>query len=218
MEINVFLTLSVNCLKNLTLTLEEEVSILDKYRLVPNELLFIRILLILQDENDEDLFGKYITVLKNSGINLRELISTLQDKEIILKSYKIPKEGQTFDPFLIPINKNFIKNLYKCSFELGKELFEVYPQFGTINGSLVGIRSVSRKFDSLEDAYFKYGKAIGWSVERHNHIIDLVNWSKDYNIINYTLATFIVDNRWLELEALRNGDNANINYESVKML
>lgn len=205
-------------MKNLTLTLEEEVSILDKHRLVPNELLFIRILLILQDENDEDLFCKYINVLKSGGVNLRELITTLQGKEVILKSYKIPKEGQTFDPYSIPINKNFIKNLYKCSFELGKELFEAYPQFGTVNGSLVGIRSVSKKFDSLEDAYFKYGKAIGWSVERHNHIIDLVNWSKEYNIINYTLATFIVDNRWLELEALKNGDNANINYESVKML
>lgn len=205
-------------MKNLTLTLEEEVSILDKYRLVPNELLFIRILLILQDENNEDLFCKYINVLKSGGVNLRELILTLQDKEVILKSYKIPKEGQTFDPYSIPINKNFIKNLYKCSFELGKELFEAYPQFGTVNGSLVGIRSVSKKFDSLEDAYFKYGKAIGWSIERHNHIIDLVNWSKEYNIINYTLATFIVDNRWLELEALKNGDNANINYESVKML
>lgn len=208
----------MNCLKNLTLTLEEEVSILDKYRLVPNELMFIRILLILQDENDEELFGRYLRVLKDSGINLRELIASLQKKEIILKSYKIPKQGQTFDPFTIPVNKNFIKNLYKCSFELGKELFEAYPQFGHINGSLVGIRSVSKKFDSLEEAYFKYGKTIGWSVERHNHIIELVNWSKEHNIINYTLASFIVDNRWHELEALKNGDLANINYDSVKML
>lgn len=203
---------------NLTLTLEEEVSILDKYRLVPNELLFIRILLILQDENNEDLLGRYISVLRDSGIDLRELIVTLQEKEIILKSYKVPKKGEAFDPFSIPVNKNFIKNLYKCSFELGKELFEAYPQFGNINGSLIGIRSVSKKFDSLEEAYFRYGKSIGWSVERHKHIIDLVNWSKEYNIINYTLASFIVDNRWHELEALRNGDLANINYESVKML
>lgn len=205
-------------MKKLTLSLEEEVSILDKYRLIPNELLFIRILLILQDENDEELFSRYINVLKDSGVSLRELIASLQDKEIILKSYKIPKQGQTFDPFLIPVNKNFIKNLYKCSFELGKELFEAYPQFGTINGSLIGIRSVSKKFDSLEDAYFRYGKAIGWSVERHNHILELVEWSKEHNIINYTLASFIVDNRWLELEALRNGDLANVNYDSVKML
>lgn len=203
---------------NLTLTLEEEVSILDKYRLTPNELMFIRVLLILQDENDEELFSRYIKTLKESGINLREFILELQGKEVILKSYKVPKQGNTFDPFTIPINKNFIKNLYKCSFELGKELFEVYPQFGTINGSLVGIRSVSKKFDSLEDAYFKYGKAIGWSVERHNHIIELVRWANENHLINYTLASFIVDNRWHELEALKNGDLANINYDSVKML
>ena len=79
--------------------------------MVPNELMFIRILLILQDENDEELFGRYLRVLKDSGINLRELIASLQEKEIILKSYKIPKQGQTFDPFTIPINKNFIKIL-----------------------------------------------------------------------------------------------------------
>lgn len=179
--------------------------------------MFIRILLILQDENNEELFSKYLRILKDSGINLRELIATLQEKEIILK-YKIPKQGQTFDPFTIPINKNFIKNLYKCSFELGKELFEVYPQFGNINGSLVGIRSISKKFDSLEEAYFRYGKSIGWSVERHNHIIDLINWSKEHNIINYTLASFIVDQRWLELEALRSGNMVNIDFDAVKLL
>lgn len=205
-------------MKNLTLTLEEEISILDKYRLVPNELMFIRILLILQDENDEDLFARYIKILKEEGINLREFIATLQGKEIILKSYKIPKQGETFDPYSIPFNKNFIKNLYKCSFELGKELFEVYPQFGNINGSLVGIRSVSKKFDSLEDAYFRYGKTIGWSIERHNHIIELVEWAKENNLINYTLASFIVDNRWYELEALKNGDLANVNYDTVKLI
>lgn len=203
---------------NLTLTLEEEISILDKYRLTPNELMFIRLLLILQDENNEELFGRYIKILKEENINLRELILTLQDKEIILKSYKVPNSGASFDPFSISINKNFIKNLYKCSFELGKELFEAYPQFGSINGSLVGIRSVSKKFDSLEDAYFKYGKTIGWSIERHNHIIELVNWAKENNLINYTLASFIVDNRWYELEALKNGDLANVNYDTVKLI
>ena len=77
---------------------------------------------------------------------------------------------------------------------------------------------MSRKFDSLEDAYFKYGKAIGWSIERHNHILDLVNWSKEYNIINYTLASFIIDQRWLELEALQSGNMANIDFDSVKLL
>lgn len=205
-------------MKNLTLSLEEEVSILDKYRLVPTELMFVRILLILQDEDNEELFGRYLRVLKDGGINLRELIVTLQDKEIILKSYKIPKQGQTFDPFSIPINKNFIKNLYKCSFELGKELFEAYPQFGHINGSVIPLRGVSKKFDSLEDAYFRYGKNIGWNPEKHNHIVSLVNWAKENELLNMSLASFIVNNSWLDLEAMKNGDAGNYDFNSIKLV
>ena len=190
---------------------------MNKYGITPNELMFIRTLLILQDDDDEDLFARYLQTLVDGGFKIRDVILCLQEKEIILKSYKIPKEGEEFDPYSIPLNKNFVKTLHKCSFEMGKELFEEYPQFGSVQGSVVGLRSVSRKFDSLENAYFRYGKSIGWNPERHNHIIELVKWAKEHNIINYTLASFIIDQRWLELKALRDGDG-NINYESVKML
>lgn len=179
--------------------------------------MLIRTLLILQDEDDENLFKDYIELLHDSNIKLRDVLLSLQEKEIILKSYKIPREGESFDPYAIQFNKNFIKALYKCSFELGKELFEVYPQFGSIQGNIVGIRSVSKKFDSLEDAYFKYGKSIRWDIDRHNHIMELVRWAKSNNIINYTLASFIIDQRWLELEALRDGAG-NINYDNVRLL
>lgn len=199
------------------MTLEEEISILSKYRITPNELMFIRTILILQDEQNEELFQLYIEALYESSIRLREVILSLQDKGIILKSYKVPNEGEEFDPYSIPLSKVFVKNLYKCSFEMGKELFEEYPQFGSVQGSVVGLRSVSKKFDSLEDAYFKYGRSIGWNPERHSRIIELVKWANEHNIINYTLASFIIDQRWLELEALKDG-GGNINYESVKML
>lgn len=202
---------------NLTLNLEDEISILNRYKLTPNELMLIRTLLILQDENNEKLFKSYLEILRNNNIQLREILVSLQEKEIILKQFKIPENGRQFDPHSIPFNKNFIKNLYKCSFELGKELFEEYPQFGNINGKLVGLKSVSRKFESLEDAYYKYGKIISWNIDRHNHIIELIKWSKEYNIINYSLASFILDNRWLELEALKDG-SSNINYDAVELL
>lgn len=203
---------------NLTLTLEEEVTLLDKYGLIPNELFFIRILLILQDENNEELFSNYIKILKDSGINLRDFLLNLQEKEIILKSWKIPKEGQQFDPFSIPINKNFLKNLYKASFELGKELFETYPQFGTIQNNLVPLRGISKHFDSLEDCYFRYGKCIGWSSEKHNHIIELVKWAKDNNILNMSLSSFVINNSWLDLEAMKEGNAGNYDLNSIKLL
>ena len=190
-------------MKNLTLTIEEELSIMDKYGLTPSELLVVRVLLMLQDDNNEELFRKLIKTFKQIGIKLREVLIELQNKEIILKSWKIPTEGSSFDPFSIPINKNFIKNMYKSSFELGKELFETYPQWTTINNSTVSLRGVSRHFDSLEQCYFKYGKAIGFNPERHQVIMDLIKWAKENNLLSKSLGAFVVDNGWHDLQSLK---------------
>ena len=206
-------------MKHLTLTLEEEVCLLDKYGLTPNELLVVRILLILQDDGEEQLFQKLMVTLKHINLPLREVLEQLQKKEIILKSYKIPKSGEKFDPYAIPINKNFIKALYKSSFEMGKELFDSYPQFGNINGNLIPLRVISKKFDSLEQAYFKYGKSIGFNPEKHKTIIELVDWARENNILNCSLASFIVNEGWHDLNALKNnGDVANINYDAIRIL
>ncbi len=205
-------------MKNLTLNLEEEISILSKYRITPNELTFIKTLLILQDEENEDLFKDYIESLYVCNVKLREVLISLQKKEIILKSYKIPSEGESFDPYSIPFNKNFIKNLYKSSFELGKELFEIYPQMTVINGSLVTLRGVSKHFDSLEACYFRYGKAIGWNQERHEKVLDLIKWAKERDIIKQSLSSFVINNSWLDLEAIRSGDSGNYNFDTIKAL
>lgn len=192
---------------------------MDRYGISPNELLVIRVLLLLQDDNEEELFQKLLVTLKHINLPLREILIQLQNKEVILKSYKIPKEGSSFNPHEIPINKNFIKNLYKSSFEIGKELFDVYPQFGNIQGNLIPLRTVAKKFDSLEQAYFKYGKSIGFNPTKHKEIIDLVNWARENNILNCSLASFIVNEGWHDLNALKNGtDAANINYDAVKIL
>ena len=178
--------------------------------------MFVRTLLILQEDGEEDLFKSYIEALHECNISIQNMIISLQNKGIILKSYKCPKAGNSFDPYSIPFNKAFIKMIFKSSFELGKELFEEYPQFGNINGSLIPLRTIAKKFDSLEDAYFKYGKSIRWNVEIHNQIIELVKWAKDNNIINCSLASFIVNQGWNDLKALKDG--ANINYDTVKLL
>lgn len=199
----------------LTLELENEIELFKKYQLTPNELFFIRVLLILQEDDNEDLFSDFAS----TGINIRDIIISLQEKGIVLQSYKIPNSGEIFDPYMIPINKNFVKGLYKASFELGKELFDNYPQFNQINGTIVSLRGVSKFFNSLEDAYFRYGKCIRWNKEIHDEIIELVNWGKEHNIIVQSLGSFIVNNAWLDLKAMRDGENGiNINYDSIKLL
>ena len=150
--------------------------------------------------------------------NTRELLSGLQDAGVITKAYKIPEKGSAFNPLDVPINKNLVKDFFKCSFEMGKELFENYPMFGLINGESVGIRSVSKKFDSLEDFYRYYGKSISWKPEKHEYIMEVVEWAKDHNLLVTTLANFVIDHKWEELEALRNGEIANIDFNAVKQL
>lgn len=198
----------------LTLELENEIELLKKYGLTPDELFLTRVLLILQEDNNEDLFAEFI----KTGVNIRDILVSLQEKEVVLKSYKIPNSGEVFDPYVIPINKNYIKGLYKASFELGKELFDNYPQFGLINNVNVTLRGVSKFFNSLEEAYFRYSKCIRWNEEKHKEIIELVKWGKDNNLISQSLGSFIVNNAWLDLKALKEGDAGNYNFDTIREL
>lgn len=197
------------------LDLKQQFYFCDKYNICPNELLLLEILLIAQEDDDTDIVNEYFQS-RIRGDTISSL-AKLQESGIILKSYKIPKAGDHFQIYDVPINKNVVKDFFKCSFEMGKELFEEYPQFAIINGQTVGIRSVSKKFDSLEDFYISYGRQIRNKPDTHNHIMELVRWGKEHNLICTTLANFLVDQKWLELEALQQGDSG-INLDAIKIV
>ena len=133
------------------LELRQQLLFCDKYKIDANQLLLLEIILIAQENDDEEIVQQYFQS-EAKGSLLEQLIK-LQEVGVILKSYKIPKKGEKLDLYDIPINKNLTKDFYKCSFELGKELFEEYPQFGFIDGKAVGIRGVSKKFNSIEYFY-----------------------------------------------------------------
>lgn len=178
----------------------------------------MEIILIAQEGDDPEIVNNYFVAKPTARGFTREMLIRLQEVGIINKSYKIPSKGEQLNIHDIQFNKTIIKDFYKCSFELGKELFEAYPMFGIINGSTVGIRSISKKFDSLEDFYRFYGKSIRFKPDIHAHIIELVNWAKENNILNNTLANFVIDRKWEELKALKAGDIANINFDAVKLV
>lgn len=197
------------------ITLENEIALLERYSLDPTELFTLKLILIAQEEDDESLLIRYIPLVPS----FRNLLISLQQKSIILKSYKIPNSGERFIVSDVDINKNFIKNIHRASFDLGKELYEHYPQFATINGNVVPIRAVSKKFNTLEDAFRFYGKTIKWNQELHSKIIELLDWAtNNTSFINCSLASFIIDQKWRDIEALKNGDNVNINFDSVRMI
>lgn len=191
---------------------------MQKYNLNPNELFITRILLLASEENDSYLYH-YLSLPEEIRGDFRSYLVLLQEKGIINKSYHIPEKGQTFNPVEISFNKTFVKGFHKASFDMGEELYNMYPMFGNIGGATVSLRGVAKKFNSLEDCYRVYGKAINWNPELHNEILELVNWAKNNTqFIQFTLATFVIDRKWEELRALKNGEIDTLNYDAIKMI
>ena len=126
-------------MKYLKHDLDSELILMKDYNLNPNELFTIKVILLAQD-------GEY-NYLQDYAIliNLRLMLESLQSKGIIIKAYKLPKEGQQFIPEDVQFNQNFLKRYYRSAFEMGEELFYTYPQSCTVQGQLFSLRTVSKK-------------------------------------------------------------------------
>lgn len=196
--------------------LEEQVVLLEKYNINSDELLFITVILLIQEGDDNPYINLYFSLPATCRGGIRDLLTSLQQKQVITKEYKIPPSGSKFIPEDVTFNKNFIKNFYKASFWIGKELFETYPISTVVNGMEFKLRRVSKKFDSLEDAYRAYGKAISWKPDVHKNIIELVEWGKQNNYQFTTLDSFIIDHDWFNIAAMK--DNSILDSNTVKML
>lgn len=196
--------------------IDQDLAIIEQYRLTPTELFIINLIFLTQEGYEESYLARFLKIPENKEL-FRPTLVELQNKGIIIKSWKIPEKGQKFDPMEIPFNKNFFKTYWKASFELGKELFETYPMFTNINGVTVSLRGFSKRFNSLEDMYRFYGKTIGWNAEKHREIIDLIKWEQDNNIgfLRMSISSFIVENKWNELKALKDGNIVNVNFDTI---
>ena len=197
--------------------IDNELIFLEKYNLTPTELMTIRTILLAQD-NQEDYLFKFNNILTKTDVKFRDILISLQNKQIITKAYKIPNEGESFEFEDVTFNKSIVRAFYRASFELGKELFNAYPQTTIVNGVIYALRRVSKKFNSLEDAFRVYGKTIRWDEKLHNEIIELVKWGIDNDYSFTTLDDFIVDNAWESIRAIRDGHAININFNAIKQL
>lgn len=195
------------------LTLENELCLLEKYKLEPTELFTVKVILLAKEDGEYKWLQRFAQIVK-----LRKILESLQEKGIILKSWKLPKEGSQLIVEDIPFNQNFQKQYFRASFEMGEELFKTYPQSTIVNGSLYNLKRVSKHFDSLEQAFLKYSKYIKNNPETHQHIMELIKWGIDNGYNFSTLDSFIIDNSWLAIEAMKEGNGINVNTEAVKMI
>lgn len=193
--------------------IDNELALLERYKLEPTELFTVKVILLAKEEGEYEWLQRFAQT-----VNLRKIIVSLQEKGIILKSWKLPKEGSRLIVEEVPFNQNFQKQFFRASFEMGEELFYTYPQFLVINGISYNARRVSKKFDSLEDAFRNYAKSIKNDPIIHKNIIELIKWGIENNYNFTTLDDFICDRSWIALESFKNGDGININTEAVQLI
>ena len=204
-------------MKYLNHNLDNELILMRDYKIYPNELFTIKIILLAQDGEYEYL-QQYVECFENKNY-LRLALESLQEKGIILKSYKIPKPGTQFIPEDVQFNQNFLKRYYRSAFEMGEELFNIYPQSAIVGGVMYNLRSVSKRFDSLEQAFQRYAKNIKNNPELHQQVIDDIKWGIEHEYQGFTtLDRFIIDRGGEALKAFREGDSININLEATQLI
>lgn len=188
---------------------------MEEYKLSPTELMCIKVILLAQDGEYEYL-QQFNEILNGQ---LRLLLESLQSKGIIIKAYKIPKEGTSFIPEDVQFNQNFLKKFYRSAFEMGEELFYTYPQSCTVQGQVFNLRTVSKHFDSLEQAFQKYAKIIKNSPELHQQILDDIRWGIENEYQGFTtLDRFIIDRGFEFLHSMRQGEGTNLNLEATQLI
>lgn len=202
-------------MEKISISVDRELNLLTQYGLTAEEWWIIKLLFLASyPESRVQPLEEYSKIV--GGLKL-DIIESLQAKGI-LKKFKVKKtdhldiddiqfnfvkgeDGKSYPD--IPFTANFIKSFLKHSGELGKELFLTYPEFINVNGSFIGARSITtgNHFGSMDDFFFFYGKSIKWNPEAHAEVIRLVNYAKENNLINCSLATFVINQRWREIQA-----------------
>lgn len=189
-------------MKKLKLEIENELSILESYKLTAEEWFFIQLVFLAQEEEGHPdlLFNYMINGVDKTSI--RDLLLSLQDKGVINKTYKVPAKGTTFKADNVEFNKVFLNKYLKNSGQLGMELYDAYPKTIIINKVCYQLTNITKKFNSFEDFAFMYGRAIKFNPEEHEKVLKTLNEAKELNLINYNICEFVISRKWNEIREL----------------
>lgn len=199
------------------LSLKEEIEIYINNNITPTELFILRLLFLAMD-GDSSLLSNYVSNVTDGKEVLKKVLQSLQNKGIINASFKIPKEGEVLKFKEIPINKNFIRSYIRDSHELGKELFDKYPSFMTINGRVASIKNFTKaNLFSLDEFCIFYAKQIKLSGVTHERVMEALDFGVENNLIRYSLLEFLASQKWLELEFIRDSGEVN-GYSNVEFI
>lgn len=147
---------------------------------------------------DTDTLYKFFTKVKNT-LFTNDVIHRLA-KDGIFQEEPLKYTNGSIEIFDLFLTTDFIQKFFPEVENLGKELWNVYPNTAFINGQDV----VLKKGEKIGNVYYDkdklmsvYCEKIKFNKELHQQIIAKVNKNKD--MINFTLRSFILDELWESL-------------------
>lgn len=185
------------------LSIDREIDFMIKYNLTADELFVIRLIFYAMDDHDEYIKNYFSSCELTKP--LREILEDLQDKGIINKSYIVPDKGEIFNAKDVDFNKNVIKSFLQHSNKMGMELFMSYPTTTIINGKVFSLRNITKLYKSIDDMSFQYGKMISFNPDKHQEIMELLEYGKENNLISGGICDFIASMKWEDLKELKDG-------------
>lgn len=204
-------------MQHFELSLKEEINIYINSGLTPTELFIVR-LLFLAIDGDQQYLMNYLSNLSNGKQLLRSVLVSLMEKKVINSTFKIPQEGESLNFKNIPFNKNFTKMYIRESHEIGKEFYDAYPPFISINGKLCSIKNFTKAgLFSFDEFCVHYSKQLKSASVTHERVMESLEFAKEHNLINYTIIEFIASRKWDEIEYIRNSGNIN-GYNNSELL
>ena len=191
------------------LSLERELDFMIKYGLTSDELFLMKLIFLSQDGHNE-----YLTKFFNEcslGMPILDLLTSLQKKGVINKSYTIPCKGTVFEPKDVEFNKQVLKGFLQHSEDMGMELFQSYPAMTVINGKTFSLRNIAKFYKSFDDFCFDYGKSIKFDPVKHQEIMDILEWATENNLVHSGIGDFVISRKWLDYEAMKDGGMGTFN-------
>lgn len=194
---------------NFELSLDRELDFMIKYGLTADELCLVKLIFLAQEGHDEYIIRFFRDC--SLGKPILDLLTSLQQKGVINKSYTIPQQGTVFEPKDVEFNKQVTKGFLQHSEDMGMELFQAYPPMTVINGKTFSLRNIAKFYKSFDDFCFDYGKSIKFDPNKHQEILDILEWAKENNLVNSGIGDFIISRKWIDYEEMKDGGMGTFN-------
>lgn len=191
-----------------TLDIKRQLDVMKQYELTAEEWLTVELLFMATDDPAQPayLFTYYKECAQTTPP--REMLERLKSKKILHTKYKVPEVGENFSLEQVKFSDSFLTEYFKRTLEGGEELWDRYPKEMAINEKVVSLTNITKAgYQHEEDLFAKYSKQIRYSRQKHDEVMELLDWAIEQKLIHYGIVEYITTRKWEDHKQMRERGN-----------